>query len=121
MVMPDVALMSAAVPYGIAILPWLIESRLSCHLREPRMVVGVEIAEALFVSNSCTLIAGTGAAFGTGAAGVVSAKNPRTDGARLMKGIAAVLFPCTAVNASGAGAPSALGVRKGKARVCAIR
>jgi hypothetical protein len=31
------------------------------------------------------------------------------------------LFPCTAVNASGAGAPSALGVRKGNARVCAIR
>ncbi len=85
------------------------------------MVVGVEIAVALFVSNSWTLIAGTGAAFATGAGGVVSAKNPRTDGARFMKGIAAVLFPCTAVNASGAGAPSALGVRKGNARVCAIR
>jgi hypothetical protein len=31
------------------------------------------------------------------------------------------LFPCIAVNASGAGAPSARGVRKGNARVCAIR
>ena len=90
-------------------------------MREPRIVVGVEIALALFVSNSWTLIAGTGAAFGAGAAGVVSAKNPRTDGARTIAGSAAVLFPCTAVNASGAGAPSARGVRKGNARVCAIR